>query len=160
MVDKQCEVEFHIGMYKDKIICDIMPMDICHILLGRPWQYDRKVVHNRKTSCYKFVKDGIKHTLVPIKEEETTETSGMRVLLMGGKQFLKQIEDSEVNYAIVRRAKTVLIHTEVSDLPAEIQKMLQEFGDIVLDDLRDKLPPKRSISHHIDFIPKQVYQIR
>eukprot|EP00253_Pinus_taeda_P005876 PITA_05876 len=30
--------------------------------------------------------------------------------------------------------------------------MLQEFSDIVVDNLPDKLPPKRSISHHIDFI--------
>eukprot|EP00253_Pinus_taeda_P002030 PITA_02030 len=156
LVDEQCEVEFHIGRYKDKVICNIMSMDVFHILLGRPWQYDRKVVHDGKTNCYKFVKDGIKHTLVPIKEEETTETSGMRVLLMGGKQFLKQTEDSEVNYAIVRRVKTMLLHTEVSDLPAEIHKMLQEFGDIVVDDLPDKLPPKRSISHHIDFIPRSI----
>lgn len=85
LVAEQCEVEFHIGIYKDKVICDIMPMDVCHILLGRPWQYDRKVVHEGKTNCYKFVKDEIKHTLVPIKEEETAETSGTRVLLMGGK---------------------------------------------------------------------------
>ena len=77
MVDEQCEVEFHIGRDKDKVVCDIMPMDVCHILLGRPWQYDHKVVHDGKTNCYKFVKDGIKNTLVPIKEEETTETSGI-----------------------------------------------------------------------------------
>ena len=84
-VDDQCEVEFHIDRYKDKVICDIMPMDVCHILLGRPWQYDRKVVHDRKTNCYKFVKDGIKCTLVPIKEEETVGTSEMRLLLISGK---------------------------------------------------------------------------
>ena len=30
---------------------------------------------------------------------------------------------------------------------------MQEFSDIVVDDLPDKLPPKRSINHHIDFIP-------
>ena len=77
-------------------------------------------MHDRKTNCYKFVNDGIKHTRVPIKEEETTETSAMRVLLMGGKQFLNQIEDIEVSYAVVRRAKTVLLHIEVSDLPDEI----------------------------------------
>ena len=46
LVDEQCEVEFQIGKYKDKVICDIMPMDVCHILLGRPWQYDRKMVHD------------------------------------------------------------------------------------------------------------------
>eukprot|EP00253_Pinus_taeda_P034455 PITA_34455 len=121
--------------------------------LLRPWQYDRKVVHDGKTNCYKFVKYGIKHTLVPIREEEIMETSRMRVLLMGGKQFLKQIEDNEVSYAVVRREKTVLLHTKVSYLSIEIQEMLQKFSDIVVDDLTDKLPPKRSISHHIDFIP-------
>lgn len=31
--------------------------------------------------------------------------------------------------------------------------MLEEFTNIVVDDLPDKLPPKKSISHHIDFIP-------
>eukprot|EP00253_Pinus_taeda_P010981 PITA_10981 len=139
--------------YKVKVVCDIMPMDVCHILLGRPWQYDWKVVHDGKTNCYKFVKDGVKHTLVPIKEEDTAESSGTKTLLVGGKQFVKQIEENEVNYVVVRRTKTVLLHTKMFEFPVEIQEMLQEFKDIVVDDLPDKLPPKRSISHHIDFIP-------
>eukprot|EP00253_Pinus_taeda_P009784 PITA_09784 len=114
------------------VVCDIMPMDVCHILLGRLWQYDRKVTHDGKTNCYKFVKDGIKHTLVPVKEEDAVEPSGTKALLIGGKQFVKQIEENEVNCGI---------------------ELLKEFQDIVVDDLPDKLPPKRSISHHIDFIP-------
>jgi len=32
--------------------------------------------------------------------------------------------------------------------------MLEEFADKVVDDLPDKLPPKRSTSNHIDFIPE------
>lgn len=55
LVDEQYEVEFDIGKYRDKVICDIMPMDMCHILLGRPRQYEQKVVHDGKTNCYKFV---------------------------------------------------------------------------------------------------------
>lgn len=51
LVDEQCYMEFHIGRYKDKVICNIIPMDVCHILLGRPWQYDKKVVHDGKTDC-------------------------------------------------------------------------------------------------------------
>eukprot|EP00253_Pinus_taeda_P019835 PITA_19835 len=153
LVDEQCEVEFQIGRYKDKIICDVMPMDVCHILLGRPWQFDRSAVHDGKTNCYKFVKDRIKHTLVPIKEESTAETSGVKALLMAGKEFIKQIEDSNMNFVVIRRPKAVILHTHISDLPEEIQKMLQEFGDIVVDDLPDELPPRRGISHCIDFIP-------
>eukprot|EP00253_Pinus_taeda_P029863 PITA_29863 len=153
LVDEQCEVEFHIGKYHDTVVCDIMPMDVCHILLGRPWQYDRKVTHDGKTNCYKFTKDGVKHTLVPIKEEDTAESSGTKALLIGGKQFVKQVEENEVNFAVVRRMKPVLLNLEKSELPKEIQELLEEFQDIAADELPDKLPPKRSISHHIDFIP-------
>ena len=45
-----------------------------------------------------------------------------------------------------------MIKTTVSDLPEEIQEMLDEFGDIVVDDFPDEFLPKRNISHHIDFI--------
>jgi len=126
LVDEQSEVEFQIGRYKDKIICDIMPMDVCHILLGRPWQYDRKVTHDGVLNCYKFEKDGVRHTLVPIREEkEAAEVNEPKALLMSGKQFLKQIENSEMNYAVVRKTRTVLLHTEITDLPIEIKQMLE-----------------------------------
>eukprot|EP00253_Pinus_taeda_P015838 PITA_15838 len=149
----KCEVEFQIGKYKDKILCDVMPMDVCHLLLGRPWQFDRGAIHDGKINCYKFVKDGIKHTLVPIKEENTAEASGVKALLLGGKEFIKQIEDSEINFVVIRRPRTVVLHTQVSDLPEDVQRLLQDFGDIVVDDLPDELPPRRGISHCIDFIP-------
>eukprot|EP00253_Pinus_taeda_P016787 PITA_16787 len=153
LVDEQSEVEFQIGRYKDKIICDIMPMDVCHILLGRPWQYDEKVTHDGVLNCYKFEKDGVRHTLVPMREEEAVEVNETKALLMSGKQFLKQVENSEMTYAVVRKRRTVLLPTEITAFPIEIQQILEEFMDIVVDDLPDKLPPKRNISHHIDFIP-------
>ena len=91
LVDEQCEVKFHIVKYKDKVTCDIMPMDVCHILLGRPWKYDRKAVHDGEKNYYRFVKDGINYTLVPMKEEETTKTSGTNTLLIRGKSFCDRL---------------------------------------------------------------------
>ena len=72
---------------------------------------------------------------------------------MGGNEFLKRIENNKIKYVVVRRPKIVLLHTKITDLPEEIQDMLQDFSDIIVDDLPDEFPPKRSISHHIDFIP-------
>eukprot|EP00253_Pinus_taeda_P006938 PITA_06938 len=123
------------------------------LLVDEQCEFDRSEVHDGKTNCYKFVKDGIKHTLVPIKEENTAEASGVKALLLGGKEFIKQIEDNEINFAVIRRPKAVVLHTQVSDLPEEVQRLLQDFGDIVVDDLPDELPPRRGISHCIDFIP-------
>jgi hypothetical protein len=40
MVSRKCKVEFKIGGYKDEFLCDVIPMDVWHVLLGRPWQYE------------------------------------------------------------------------------------------------------------------------
>ena len=45
-VNKQVLVAFSIGKYMDKFLCDFVPMHVSHLLLGRPWQYDKKVQHD------------------------------------------------------------------------------------------------------------------
>jgi hypothetical protein len=60
-VTKQFLVEFKIGGYKDEILCDVIPMDVCHLLLGRPWQYDRNVVHDGRKNTYTLEKNGRTH---------------------------------------------------------------------------------------------------
>lgn len=37
-VSKRCLVNFSISEYFDDVCNDIVPMDVCHILLGQPWQ--------------------------------------------------------------------------------------------------------------------------
>jgi hypothetical protein len=55
---------------------------------------------------------------------------------------------------VVRKLKIILTSTRVDDLPEEIQELLEEFVDIVVDKLPRSLPPIRSVSHHIDLIPR------
>ena len=45
----------------------------------------------------------------------------------------------------------------MSNFPVEIQDMLSEFGDIIVDDLPNELPPIRMISHHMDFILGMIF---
>jgi len=56
-VNKQVLVAFTIGRNSDEVLCDY-PMHAGHILLGRPWQYERRVIHDGFRNMYKFVKDG------------------------------------------------------------------------------------------------------
>ena len=37
VVNTQVLVTFSIGKYKDEVLCDVVPMEATHILLGRPW---------------------------------------------------------------------------------------------------------------------------
>ena len=66
----------------------MMQMDVCHILLGRPWQYDREAIHDGRKNTYKFHKDGIDHTLIPIKYEGTSTNPKPKALLFSGKEYL------------------------------------------------------------------------
>ena len=154
LVSEQCEVEFQVGNYQDKIVCDVMPMDVCHIFLGRPWQYDRGAIHDGKRNTYKFGKDDVNHTLLPLQEEDVPgQKTDPKTLLLGGKEYLKQIEENEVNFAVICKPKVILTSTKISELPIEIQEMLENYYDIIVDDLPNELPPIRKISHHIDLIP-------
>lgn len=55
---KQASIKFSIGRYQDEILCDIVPMLACHILLGRPWQFDRDVLYQGRSNKYSFVLEG------------------------------------------------------------------------------------------------------
>jgi len=54
IVNKQVLINFAIGMYKDEVLCDIVPMEATHVLLGRPWQYDRHVLHDGLSNTMSF----------------------------------------------------------------------------------------------------------
>ena len=53
-VNKQVLIAFRIGKYEDEVLCDVVPMQAGHLLLGRPWQFDRQVKHDGFTNKYSF----------------------------------------------------------------------------------------------------------
>ena len=67
-MNEQCDVEFQISTYKDVVLCDIIPMDVCLILIGRPWQYDKKDFHDGRKNTYSLEMDGRRHTLSPLQD--------------------------------------------------------------------------------------------
>ena len=72
-VNRQVLVSFSIGRYKDEVLCDVVPMHVSHILLGRPWQFDRKVNHDEFKNRHSFVKDNKTITLVPLTLRQVYE---------------------------------------------------------------------------------------
>jgi hypothetical protein len=58
-VTKQCKIKFAItSKYHDEVDIDIVPLDICGIVLGSPYLYDRKSIFYREENKYFFKKDG------------------------------------------------------------------------------------------------------
>jgi hypothetical protein len=115
-VTKQCLVEFKIGGYKDEILCDVIPMDVCHLLLGRPWKYDMNVIHDGRKNTYTLEKNGRTHMLLLIKDKEVKPEVRKTILLMSGKELLKEVKKKEyTQFIMVRKPRIVLTSTRVDD---------------------------------------------
>ena len=72
-MEEQVEIQFSIGKYKDKILCDVVLMEASHVLLGRPWHFDQKAHHNGHKNKYIFYHDNRKVTLVLLSPKEVCD---------------------------------------------------------------------------------------
>lgn len=69
-------------------------MDACHLLFGRPWQYDLKAHHDGFRNTYSITKDGKVIELLPLMEdEEEPKEKDAKVMLMESKEFMKEVKE-------------------------------------------------------------------
>jgi hypothetical protein len=93
--------------------------------------------------------------LLPIKDKEVKSKVSNTVLLMSGKELIIEVKKKEdPQFFVIRKPRIVLTSMRVDDLPDEVQELLEEFPDIIVDELPRSFPPVRSVSHHIDLIPE------
>ena len=62
-------------------------------------------------------------------------------------------KEDEVHFSLVGKPKVILTSTNLDDFPTKVRILLDEYADIIVDELPNVLPLVRSISHHIDLIP-------
>jgi hypothetical protein len=66
-------VHFSIGTYHDYTDCDVVPMQACSLLLGRPWEFDNDSIHYGRSNKYTLVHNGKKITLLPLTPNEIVQ---------------------------------------------------------------------------------------
>jgi hypothetical protein len=59
-------INFSMGSYRDVVECDVVPMQACHILLGRPWQFDKDSMYHGRLNQYSFMHHDKKIVLHPM----------------------------------------------------------------------------------------------
>jgi len=74
MIDnQQVKVKFSIGNYEDSVLCDIEPMETCHLLLGRPWHFGKEITHNGHTNEITFTQKDKRFVLHPLTPSQVVE---------------------------------------------------------------------------------------
>ncbi|GJX21483.1 hypothetical protein Tco_0224160 [Tanacetum coccineum] len=77
----------------------MVPMDTYHLLLGRPWEYDRNTAHNGRANTYSFLFGGVKITLMPNKPKELVKKPTGTLLTLS--QFEDELEMGDEVYRAV-----------------------------------------------------------
>ncbi|XP_033139286.1 uncharacterized protein LOC117130674, partial [Brassica rapa] len=168
-VSTQVSIPLSIGRYEDEILCDVIPMEASHILLGRPWQFDRRVTHDGFTNKHSFEFNGKKTILVPLTPKEVHQD---QLQLQKKKEIdLKPEQPKQHNfYAKIGDIKRSLYSNQpilllvfketllnltnfTPEYPSEVSALLQDFEDVFPEDNPIGLPPIRGIEHQIDFVP-------
>jgi len=60
----KCILKFAITTnFFDEVELDVVPLDICEIILGSPYLYDRKAIFHRHENKYNLFKNGIEYVV-------------------------------------------------------------------------------------------------
>ena len=125
MVNEIYRVKFSIGKhYLDEIMCDVVDMNACHLLLGRPWQFDKNIVHKGKDNTYTFCCKEKKIILVP-KIQNPTQSLPSEIQ----KTTLLTITEREFEHHLSKeREVVVLLARQTKEnghvVPSELQPLL------------------------------------
>ncbi|XP_077246136.1 uncharacterized protein LOC143886018 [Tasmannia lanceolata] len=149
-VSTHCLVTFSDGKrYFDNVWCDIVAMNACHLLLRRPWQFDRSVNHDGRKNTYTFIKDNVKITLAPMRDGSSTKPAmGEASNLLYINKLMEEVEESGVVYALIDKNGS-----SPQPPPDVVKPLLTEFADIMPEELPSGLPPTCDIQHQIGLVP-------
>ncbi|KAK8954863.1 hypothetical protein KSP39_PZI002830 [Platanthera zijinensis] len=159
-VTQRCLVPIRLASVEDKVWCDVIPMDVAHVLLGRPWLYDRDATcYGRSNTCVFFDK-GRKITLTPTQprdpprgQVESSISAGSRPLhILRRGEFLRESLNAGVVF-VVAASLVSDVTVGMEDVDPDVRRLLIEYGDITPEELPDELPPMRDIQHAIDLVP-------
>ncbi|CAA7017008.1 unnamed protein product [Microthlaspi erraticum] len=151
--------------YKDRVYCDVAPMDVGHLILGRPWQYDRETVHDGRRNTYSFLFENRKIVLIPSPPEALTTTLPTRdkvcaaaekkaaqrsTLFCSRSVFESEFCEEGVVWALIATTPTT---SDTTEAPPRLAMLLEEFSDVFPAELPQSLLPLRDIQHQIDLVP-------
>jgi hypothetical protein len=175
-------VNFEIGPYKDSIDFDVVPMTVCHLLLGRPWLYDQHVQHNSQANTYHLEFKGKKINLLPMSPRQIVNESRSKtevklkqpppqdnvtavsditkservpnLLVLATKEDMREFSEDPTAMPLMLMYKgEVLVSNDMQPVSLSVSTILQDFNDVFPAELPAGLPPLRGIEHQIDLIP-------
>ena len=111
-VTQSARVHFSIGSYHDHADFDIVPMQACSLLLGRPWEFDTDATHHGRSNTYTLIHKGKKITLLPLTPAEIVQYD--QELAENEKKHVLESENQQVAHMVFPPRKEKPTHSSNS----------------------------------------------
>ena len=121
----------------------------CPCSLGRPWLYDLNVINFGKDNIYSFKYKSKNIILRPAKpkvcngKHDISKLNERNLYILKCKQFEREGFETGMCLALV--AKEIPSDSSIVDVPFKVKNLLDDFVDMVPDELPSELQPLRDI---------------
>jgi hypothetical protein len=144
-VTRRSKLRFSItANYIDEVELDVIPLDICGIVLGSPYLYDRREIFHRHENTYHLVKNGFEYIVRAHTKKlnlSLTNAGQMKRIVNGSKNLvLFMIKPKDNDEEEVLQGCDAKLKSDLYEVVNENVEMFQE---------PRRLPPKRGIQHAI-----------
>ncbi|XP_078437281.1 uncharacterized protein LOC144707900 [Wolffia australiana] len=152
-VKMQCYVPLKMSTYDEKVFCDVLPMKIGSIILGRPWLFDHDVQLSGRANTCSFIYGGrrlvwypsVRIPSLPTRSAPAPPRPTPTAIVTNGLIFRRELEDGDdpplVCYAVTLAYEPTMAAQDVP--PSEVVQLLEEYDDVFPAELPSELPPLR-----------------
>jgi hypothetical protein len=144
-VTRRCKLRFAItANFVDEVELDVIPLDICGIVLGSSYLYDRKAIFHRHENKYHSFKDGFEYIV-------RAHTKKMNLSLINAGQ-MKRLVNASKNFVLLMIKPKEDIENEAfqgcdTKLKSDLFEVVTQYDEMFKEP--KGLPPKRGVQHEI-----------
>ncbi|XP_078447377.1 uncharacterized protein LOC144716175 [Wolffia australiana] len=139
-VKMQCYVPLKMSTYDERVLCDVLPMKIGSIILGRPWLFDHDVQLSERATTCSCIYGGrrlvwypsVRIPSLPTRSAPTPTRRTPTAIVTNGLIFRRELEDGDDPPQICYAVTLADGHTEptLDTIPPDVAQLLDEYGDI------------------------------
>lgn len=138
-VSEQCRVPITIDNdYQAVVLCDVVNMNVSHILLGRPWKYNTDYTHRGRSNQIILDVNKKRLVLTPLPPGPPIIESKATVSVVSRAELSKAIIDEGFGWALTAKSLWTEASPKISD---RVQLYLDAQPKLSLPDITAELPP-------------------
>jgi hypothetical protein len=151
-VSQQCRLSYDIKPFKDEVLCDVAPLEVCNVILGQPCLWKRHVVYESRPHGVIITLNKKLYRIpeaVPPSDISLISANHCRnVISQTGKfVFFMILSQSDRKIAATSRASVANLFTHQK----QMDKVVEEYSDIFSSPTR--VPLHCQVKHPIDLTP-------